>query len=601
MRHRLRRQAAALLTVAGLALSAAVVPSAVAAAPAGTATPAAPAPTATAPTPSDPTGGKSVVGQTSPIHDPALVIDDDGTWYVFSTGRINRENGGTIQIATSTDDGTTWTYSGTVWDTIPTWIDDHYAGGTLPENLWAPEVYVHDGTYYLYYSASQFGGNNSITGLATNTTLDPADPDYEWVDQGLVISSPVTGLPDGKDFNAIDAGIVEDDAGNPYMAIGSFWYGIFLVPLEWPTGKAVADWQSKTVHIADRFMAGNPIEAPYITKRDGFYYLFVSFGACCQGASSTYQVAVGRSTSVEGPYLDRDGRDMFGGGGTILLDKHGAIVGPGGQSVAGDYLAFHYYDASNAAVPYFPTLGIQKLAWVDGWPVTDQSVELSSVTTDLSGASAAAGSTATFTLTATGSPAPVAEWETSADAGLTWTAVTPQPTTTPSVTRAVGDSATSTLTLAAVTPAQDGLRVRARVSNAHGSTTSTVATLTVTAIDPGPGEPVEPGDGETTAPGTGETTDPGAQTPPPVTLPGAGTDASTPAGTGSPSAAATTPPTGREGPAVASASTLARTGSDGSRILQVALALMLIGGTVLTVVRRRTSTSPTPAAQADPS
>lgn len=231
-------------------------------------------------------GGKTVVGETAPIHDPALIIDKDGTWYVYSTGLLNRENGGTIQIWSSHDAGTTWQHAGFVWDRIPAWIDEHFADGQLPDNLWAPEIVENDGTYYLYYSASRFGGNKSLTALATNTTLDPADPDYEWVDRGLVVASPVMGLdPDNpnKTFNAIDAGIVEDADGTPYMAIGSFWYGIFLVPIEWPSGKPVENWESKTVNIADRFMAGNPIEAPYITKHGEYFYLFVSFGFCCRG------------------------------------------------------------------------------------------------------------------------------------------------------------------------------------------------------------------------------------------------------------------------------------------------------------------------------
>ena len=55
-------------------------------------------------------------------------------------------------------------------------------------NLWAPELIEHDGTWYLYYSASTFGSNRSVIALATNTTLDPDDPDYEWVDQGEVLA-----------------------------------------------------------------------------------------------------------------------------------------------------------------------------------------------------------------------------------------------------------------------------------------------------------------------------------------------------------------------------------------------------------------------------
>ncbi|MBI9113409.1 family 43 glycosylhydrolase [Sanguibacter suaedae] len=306
-----------------------------------------------------------VTGDTTPIHDPALIVARDGTWWVYGTGRVKRENGGTIQMWSSSDGGTTWRYRGTVWNKIPTWIDQHFAGGELPENLWAPEVYEHGGTYYLYYSASRFGTNTSVTALATNTTLDPNDPAYRWVDQGLVVASPATGLPGGANFNAIDAGIVES-GGKPYMSIGSFFDGIFLVPLQWPSGKvAVADWAPQTVQLAHRRVSGNPIEAPYIKERGGYFYLFTSFDSCCKGTSSTYKIAVGRSRSVTGPYLDRSGKSMLNGGGTILLQSSGTRIGPGGQSVFGDDLAYHYYDSTKNGTP---TLAIDRMTWTNGWP-----------------------------------------------------------------------------------------------------------------------------------------------------------------------------------------------------------------------------------------
>jgi len=324
-------------------------------------------------TPGGRPGAIGVVGDTSPIHDPALTIDDDGTWWVYSTGLLNRENGGTVQLWSSHDDGTTWAYEGTVWDEIPAWIDEHFSDGALPDNLWAPEIYEHDGTYYLYYSASRFGTNNSLTALATNTTLDPGEPDYEWVDQGPVITSPAP-IEDGKEFNAIDAGIVTGDDGTPYMAIGSHWYGIFLVEISWPSGKPVEGALENAVHLVDRFAPGNRVEAPYIYERGGWYYLFVSFDACCAGADSTYKVAVGRSRSVTGPYLDKEGRDMVGGGGTVLLESNGPMTGPGGQSVHNGVLAYHYYDGANEEIPYFPTLGLHRMAWRAGWPVVDQTL-----------------------------------------------------------------------------------------------------------------------------------------------------------------------------------------------------------------------------------
>ena len=429
--------------------------------------------------PADLPGGKSVVGETSPIHDPALIIDKDGTWYVYSTGLLNREHGGTIQMWSSHDAGTTWQHAGFVWDRIPPWIDEHFEDGQLPDNLWAPEIVENDGTYYLYYSASRFGGNKSLTALATNTTLDPADPDYEWVDRGLVVASPVTGLDPNnpnKTFNAIDAGIVEDADGTPYMAIGSFWYGIFLVPIEWPSGKPVENWESKTVNIADRFMAGNPIEAPYITKHGEYFYLFVSFGFCCRGADSTYKVAVGRSTSVTGPYLDKDGKDMFGGGGSVVLDSHGAVTGPGGQSVFGDYLAFHYYDASNEYLPYFPTLGIQKIAWVDGWPEFNQTVGVPAITKQPRSVRANPGKPAVFKATATGVPGLVAVWESSSDNGATWNAAGGNAGTK----RTDEGTYVSSLDLMPVTAGQDGLLIRAVFRNAHGKAVTEPARLTVT-------------------------------------------------------------------------------------------------------------------------
>jgi arabinan endo-1,5-alpha-L-arabinosidase len=309
-------------------------------------------------------------GNVAPVHDPALIVSK-GVWYVFSTGLVHREQGGTVQIRRSLDRGRTWESVGTVWDAIPAWIDQHYAGGTLPDNLWAPEVVEHDGTFYLYYSASTFGKNDSITALATNTTLDPDDPDYRWVDRGPVVTSPQQALGGDADlaFNAIDAGIIEDKSGRPWMAIGSFWNGIFLVPLSWPSGKPVAGWQDRTVHLAERpGVEFDPVEAPYVVRHGKYYYLFTSWDFCCRGADSTYKIAVGRSTSLQGPYVDQDGRRLLDGGGTVLLETRGDHVGAGGQSVFKDTLAYHYYDGGNVAAPYLPTLGLEKIRWVDGWP-----------------------------------------------------------------------------------------------------------------------------------------------------------------------------------------------------------------------------------------
>lgn len=286
-------------------------------------------------------------------HDPALVVDGDD-WYVFATGSARGD--GNIQIRQSDDLGHTWRFVDTVWDTKPEWLVEEVRGVA---NLWAPELIEHEGTWYLYYAASTFGSNHSVIGLATNTTLEPTDQAYGWVDRGPVLASKTS-----DDFNAIDPAVIDVD-GTPWMAFGSFWSGIRMVELEWPSGLP-ADPVAEPLRLADRGAPPNAIEAPYLVARDGWFYLFASKDSCCQGLNSTYSMWVGRSSELTGPYVDRDGVPLLDDGGTLLLATEGEVIGPGGQSVSGDWLAHHYYDGANGGAP---KLAIRPLVWdADGWP-----------------------------------------------------------------------------------------------------------------------------------------------------------------------------------------------------------------------------------------
>lgn len=110
------------------------------------------------------------------------------------------------------------------------------------------------------------------------------------------------------------------------------------------------------------------VEAPFVFHHDDYFYLFVSWDLCCRGVQSTYRTMVGRSHSVHGPYVDREGRRMMDGGGTPLLTSNARWVGPGGESLlhngAADIIVFHAYDAQTGR----PALQISTLAWKDGWP-----------------------------------------------------------------------------------------------------------------------------------------------------------------------------------------------------------------------------------------
>lgn len=295
-------------------------------------------------------------------HDPSLIHERRGDWYVFSTGDPS-VGGGTIQIRRSRDLHH-WTLAGTVFDHIPEWVTAAVPGVT---NLWAPEAHEHAGVYYLYYAASTFGSNRSVIGLATNTTLDPSRPDYRWVDRGLVWSSSRA-----DDYNAIDPAVVDDESGTPWLAMGSFWSGIRMVQLAWPSGKPPAG-QGEPLRLADRFVPPNAIEAASIIERRGRFYLFVSLDFCCRGTGSTYKIAVGRSDSVTGPYYDELGAPLEHGGGTVILSENGTMFGPGGESASPNLLAYHWYDAT-AGGDF--RLGIRTIHWVDGWPVVASREDL---------------------------------------------------------------------------------------------------------------------------------------------------------------------------------------------------------------------------------
>jgi arabinan endo-1,5-alpha-L-arabinosidase len=165
---------------------------------------------------------------TDPIaHDPTL-IKQGAYYYDVITGDIATR---TYLPLRRSRDLVHWEFLGPVFTKPPAWVVD--ALGTTPGDFWAPDISYFNGRYHLYYAASQFATNNSVIGLATAKTLDPAGPDSGWTDEGMVMRS----TPGADDFNAIDPDVVFDEQGRLWMAFGSFWSGIKLRRLDPATGK----------------------------------------------------------------------------------------------------------------------------------------------------------------------------------------------------------------------------------------------------------------------------------------------------------------------------------------------------------------------------
>ncbi|HPA82177.1 MAG TPA: family 43 glycosylhydrolase, partial [Thermoanaerobaculales bacterium] len=228
----------------------------------------------------------------------------------------------------------------------------------------------------LYYSVSAFGKNTSAIGVTVNSTLDPASPSYEWEDQGIVVRS----VPNRDMWNAIDPHVFIDDDGTPWLSFGSFWGGLKLVKLD-PSLTALAEpqeWHSiakreRSVLTDDSVAGPAALEAPFIFRKGDWHYLFISWDKCCRGKDSTYKIMVGRSTEVTGPYLDRSGRDLAEGGGTLVLagdENYYALGHNSAYTIDGkDYLVFHAYEVADDGRQ---KLKVLEMKWdEDGWPVID--------------------------------------------------------------------------------------------------------------------------------------------------------------------------------------------------------------------------------------
>jgi len=150
-----------------------------------------------------------------PAHDPVM-IKQDSLFYLFTTG------GGSA----SSPDMKTWKRGPRVFEKTPEWITPEMIPGFRGGGYWAPDIQYVNGTYYLFYSFSAFGKNTSVTGVATNKTLHPEDPDFKWIDHGPVVQS----VPNRDFWNAIDANLIIDGEQG-WLAFGSFWGGIKMVKL----------------------------------------------------------------------------------------------------------------------------------------------------------------------------------------------------------------------------------------------------------------------------------------------------------------------------------------------------------------------------------
>jgi arabinan endo-1,5-alpha-L-arabinosidase len=274
------------------------------------------------------------------IHDPSTIMECDGKYYTFGTG-----GGGLVSA-----DGWTWR-----------------RGAVRPGGGAAPDAIKIGDRYLVAYGATGggLGGRHNGRILTMwNKTLDPNSPDFKYSEAVVVASS------DGiEDCDAIDPSLLLDPTdGRLWCTYGTFFGYIRLVELDPQTGKRIEGNEALNIAI--------DCEATDLIYRDGWYYLLGTHGTCCNGTNSSYNIRVGRSRKVTGPYLDNMGVDMLKGGGKLVVAANGRLIGPGhfglidlGEGV--QKYSCHYeadLDRSGRSV-----LEIRSLLWKGGWPVTGEN------------------------------------------------------------------------------------------------------------------------------------------------------------------------------------------------------------------------------------
>lgn len=291
--------------------------------------------------------------------DPTLFRDDSGTWWAYGTN-MNRDDGDNdseellIPILRS-DTLHQWEYVGEAFDSRPGWT---YG------SIWAPDIHYYDGEWVMFYSLSPRPWESGEFGIGLAKSDSPDGP---FTDYGQIL-----GDNDHEGGGSIDGYFIEYD-NTPYLFWGSF-QGIYVAELT----ADLQDWKPET----NQQVAGDAYEGVAVIRRNGYWYLFVSTGTCCDGYSSTYEIEVGRSSDFLGPYTDPGGTDMRQhnehNAGIAQLTGNDRFVAPGhgeftSDDTGQDWFVYHAYDlADQEFVDGVPArkFFIDSVDWTDDdWPI----------------------------------------------------------------------------------------------------------------------------------------------------------------------------------------------------------------------------------------
>ena len=292
--------------------------------------------------------------------DPSVIRGPDGAYYAYVTQTYVDAQFANIPILRSAD-LVEWSFVGDAFPKEnPEWAR------RSPGDMWAPHIVEWgDGTYRLYFSAGRRLVAEMAIGVASADALEGP-----FTDSGGPIVT-------GEGFTAIDPFVVATPDGVRYLVWGSDSSPILAQELS-DDGLAVVGAPVELLTPSSAEYEGL-IEGAWITEHDGRYYLFYSGDACC-GPEAHYAVMVARADHPLGPYARNPANPILAGNDQFDAPGHNATIsGSDGQ----DWIVYHAMVRDEGST--FRFLFIDRVDWIDGWPVINGGAGPTSCSTDAPG------------------------------------------------------------------------------------------------------------------------------------------------------------------------------------------------------------------------
>ncbi len=209
---------------------------------------------------------------------------------------------------------------------------------TKRQNFWAPEVFKHEGKYYLIFSCQDKTTKRHSIYL---TVADSPKGPFKDTLGGDPLYAP--------DYSVIDAHLYRDDDGKVYMFYSRDCSENIVGNLKLSESYVIEMKADLSGTVGNAVLVSSPTEAyetksgttrwnegPVCIKRNGIYYVIYS---CNYYSSVNYSLAYSTATNIMGPYTKADNNPILASSNSIKGPGHNNLfLSPDGTEL---YTVYH--------------------------------------------------------------------------------------------------------------------------------------------------------------------------------------------------------------------------------------------------------------------